>query len=168
MNSSPVKTIILFFIALIILGTALLCLPFARQDNAAFSVLTCLFTATSAVCVTGLSVVSIGEYFTQFGQIIILLLLQIGGLGYMLVSTSLGLLLGKMALKDRKIMQELFDISSFNELFKLLKKAVFVVLSIELLGAIILTIGFLKDFSFLLNNFCANRARVMRPSCLHR
>ena len=110
MNGSPVKTIILFFIALIILGTALLCLPFARQDNAAFSVLTCLFTATSAVCVTGLSVVSIGEYFTQFGQIVILLLLQIGGLGYMLVSTSLGLLLGKMALKDRKIMQELFII----------------------------------------------------------
>lgn len=66
----------------------------------------------------------------------------------MLVSTGLGLLLGKMALKDRKIMQELFDISSFSELFKLLKKAVFVVLSIELLGAIILTIGFLKDFSF--------------------
>ncbi|MBQ1609916.1 MAG: hypothetical protein II090_03210 [Elusimicrobia bacterium] len=146
MNGSPVKTIILFFIALIILGTALLCLPFARQDSAAFSVLTCLFTATSAVCVTGLTVVDIGTYFTQFGQIIILLLLQIGGLGYMLVSTGLGLLIGKMALKDRKIMQELFDISSFSELFKLLKKAVLIVLNIELLGAIVLTFGFMKDF----------------------
>ena len=146
MKNSPVKTIILFFIALIILGTALLCLPFARQDSAAFSVLTCLFTATSAVCVTGLTVVDIGTYFTQFGQIIILLLLQIGGLGYMLVSTGLGLLIGKMALKDRKIMQELFDISSFSELFKLLKKAVLIVLNIELLGAIVLTFGFMKDF----------------------
>ena len=107
MNGSPVKTIILFFIALIILGTALLCLPFARQDNAVFSVLSCLFTATSAVCVTGLTVVDIGTYFTLFGQIVILLLLQIGGLGYMLVSTGLGLLLGKMALKDRKIMRKI-------------------------------------------------------------
>lgn len=143
---SPVKTIIIFFIALILFGTALLCLPFAKQDNVAFSLITCLFTATSAVCVTGLSVVNIGDYFTNFGQIVILLLLQIGGLGYMLVSTSLGLLLGKMALKDRKIMQELFDISSFNELFKLLKKAVLVVLCIEFVGAVVLTIGFLKDF----------------------
>lgn len=154
MNVSPVKTIILFFIVMIFLGTALLCLPFAKQDSAVFSVLTCLFTATSAVCVTGLSVVDIGTYFTAFGQIVILLLLQIGGLGYMLVSTSLGLLLGKMALKDRKIMQELFDISSFNELFKLLKKAVLVVLGIEFVGATILTIGFLKDFSLGKSIYC--------------
>ena len=147
MNVSPVKTIIIFFIALILLGTVFLCLPFAKQDNAKFSLITCLFTATSAVCVTGLSVVSIRDYFTNFGQIVILFLLQIGGLGYMLVSTGLGLLLGKMALKDRKIMQELFDISSFNELFRLLKKAVLIVLCIELIGAVILTIGFLKDFN---------------------
>jgi trk system potassium uptake protein TrkH len=145
MNVSPVKTIIIFFIALILLGTVLLCLPFAKQEYADFSLLTCLFTATSAVCVTGLSVVNVGEYFTGFGQIVILLLLQIGGLGYMLVSTGLGLLLGKMALKDRKIMQELFDISSFNGLFKLLKKAVLIVLCIEFVGAIVLTIGFLKE-----------------------
>ena len=147
MNVSPVKTIIIFFIALILLGTVFLCLPFAKQDNAKFSLITCLFTATSAVCVTGLSVVNIRDYFTNFGQIVILFLLQIGGLGYMLVSTGLGLLLGKMALKDRKIMQELFDISSFNELFRLLKKAVLIVLCIELIGAVILTIGFLKDFN---------------------
>lgn len=147
MKDSPVKTIIIFFIALILLGTVFLCLPFAKQDNAKFSLITCLFTATSAVCVTGLSVVSIRDYFTNFGQIVILFLLQIGGLGYMLVSTGLGLLLGKMALKDRKIMQELFDISSFNELFRLLKKAVLIVLCIELIGAVILTIGFLKDFN---------------------
>ena len=55
MNVSPVKTIIIFFIALILLGTVLLCLPFAKQEYADFSLLTCLFTATSAVCVTGLS-----------------------------------------------------------------------------------------------------------------
>ena len=105
MKSSPVKTIILFFIALILVGTALLCLPFARHDNAVFSFISCLFTATSAVCVTGLSVVDIGTYFNMFGQIIILALVQIGGLGYMLVSTGIGLILGKMALKDRQILR---------------------------------------------------------------
>lgn len=147
MKSSPVKTIILFFIALILAGTALLCLPFARHDNAVFSFINCLFTATSAVCVTGLSVVDIGTYFNTFGQIIILALVQIGGLGYMLVSTGIGLILGKMALKDRQIMQEIFDISSFDELFKLLKKAVFVVLSIELIGAAVFAFSFAKTYS---------------------
>ncbi len=87
MNSSPIKTIILFFAALICLGTFLLCLPVALQDGAEVSVVTALFTATSAVCVTGLSVVSIGTHFSEFGQIVILCLLQIGCLGYMLVST---------------------------------------------------------------------------------
>ena len=147
MKSSPVKTIILFFIALILVGTALLCLPFARHDNAVFSFISCLFTATSAVCVTGLSVVDIGTYFNIFGQIIILALVQIGGLGYMLVSTGIGLILGKMALKDRQIMQEIFDISSFDELFKLLKKAVFVVLFIEMIGAAVFAFSFAKTYS---------------------
>lgn len=146
MKFSPVKTIILFFIALILVGTALLCLPFARHDNAVFSFISCLFTATSAVCVTGLSVVDVGSYFNTFGQIIILALVQIGGLGYMLVSTGLGLILGKMALKDRQIMQELFDISSFDELFKLLKKAVAVVLCIEMIGAAFFAFSFAKIY----------------------
>lgn len=146
MKASPLKTIILFFIALILFGTVLLCLPFSRQDNAVLSILSCLFTATSAVCVTGLSVVDIGTYYSIFGQWIVLLLIQLGGLGYMLVSTGLGLLLGKVALKDRKIMQELFDINSFDDLFKLLKKAVLVVFGIELIGAIILTFIFMETF----------------------
>jgi len=146
MNSSPVRAIILFFTAVILIGTLLLCLPFSRQSGAVFSVLTCLFTATSAVCVTGLSVVDIGTYYTTFGQWVILFLIQVGGLGYMLVSTGIGILLGKIALKDRKIMQELFDISSFNELFKLLTKIILISLGIELAGAVVLTFIFLKTY----------------------
>lgn len=146
MKYSPVKTIIFFFIVLTLVGTALLCLPFARQSSAVFSFITCLFTATSAVCVTGLSVVNVGTYFSTFGQWVILILIQVGGLGYMLVSTGLGLILGKMALKDRKIMQEIFDISSFDDLFKLLRKAVLVVFGIEFIGAAVLTFVFLREF----------------------
>lgn len=144
-SSSPLRTIVLFFTGLIVLGTVLLCLPFARTGDT-LSIITCLFTATSAVCVTGLVVVDTGTYFSTFGQIIILCLIQIGGFGYMVVSTGLGLLLGKMALKDRKIMQELFDIKSFNDLLKLFKKAIILVLLIELAGAVFLTFEFLNKY----------------------
>jgi trk system potassium uptake protein TrkH len=145
-SSSPVRTIILFFTGLIILGTILLCLPFSRTVND-FSFLTCLFTATSAVCVTGLAAVDTGTYFSYFGQIIILCLIQIGGFGYMIVSTGLGVLIGKMTLKDRKIMQEIFDIKSFHDLLKLLKKAIILVLLIEFAGALFLTFEFLGKYS---------------------
>ncbi len=149
MNYSPAKTLILFFLGLITAGTVLLSLPVARNPQFEFSLLTNLFTATSASCVTGLSVVPIGEFFSLFGQTVIMLLMQLGGLGYMFVSTVVTLLIGKMALKDRRMMQELFDISSFNDLKKLLTKAVAFVLTIELIGAIILTFVFMREFSFL-------------------
>jgi trk system potassium uptake protein TrkH len=148
MKFSPAKTLILFFLGLIATGTALLSLP-AAHSFSRFSFITNLFTAVSAVCVTGLSVVNISEYYSTFGQIVILALTQLGGLGYMFVSTVITLLLGKMALKDRRIMQELFDVSSFNGLKYLLSKAIIFVLGIELIGAIALTLIFLKDFSFL-------------------
>jgi trk system potassium uptake protein TrkH len=148
MKFSPAKTLILFFLGLMASGTALLSLPVAHSFSR-FSFITNLFTAVSAVCVTGLSVVNIGEYYSTFGQIVILALTQLGGLGYMFVSTVITLLLGKMALKDRRIMQELFDVSSFNGLKYLLSKAIIFVLWIELIGAVVLALIFLKDFSFL-------------------
>ncbi|MDR1696262.1 MAG: hypothetical protein LBR69_06525 [Endomicrobium sp.] len=149
MNYSPAKTLILFFLALITAGTALLLLPVSRNPGFDFSVLTCLFTSVSAVSVTGLSVVSIGEYFSLFGQIVILFLMQIGGLGYMFVSTAATLLIGKMALKDRRMMQEIFDISSFSDLKRLLYKAMFFIFAIEFAGTVILTAFFAGHFSFL-------------------
>jgi trk system potassium uptake protein TrkH len=148
MNYSPTKTLILFFLGLIITGVLLLSLPVARS-SAGFSFVTNLFTSVSAVCVTGLSVVNIGEYYSTFGQIVILILVQLGGVGYMFVSTFTMLLFGKIDLKGRRIMQDVFDISSFSSLKKLLSKAVFFVLVIEFTGAVILTFIFLRSFSFL-------------------
>ncbi|OEG71114.1 hypothetical protein ATZ36_16285 [Candidatus Endomicrobiellum trichonymphae] len=148
MNYSPTKTLILFFLGLIIAGVLLLSLPAARSSGS-FSFVTSLFTSVSAVCVTGLSVVNIGEYYSTFGQIVILILVQLGGIGYMFVSTFITLLFGKIALKDRRIMQDIFDISSFSGLKKLLSKAIFFALAIEFTGAIILTFIFLRSFSFL-------------------
>ncbi|MDR2818339.1 MAG: hypothetical protein LBB37_02740, partial [Endomicrobium sp.] len=148
MKFSPAKTLILFFLGLIVAGAALLSLPASNSFNK-FSFITNLFTSVSAVCVTGLSVVDIGEYYSTFGQSIILILIQLGGLGYMFVSTVITLLLGKVALKDRRIMQELFDVSSFKGLKYLLSKAIIFVLGIEFVGAVVLTLIFLRDFSFL-------------------
>jgi trk system potassium uptake protein TrkH len=148
MNNSPAKTTVLFFLALIAAGFALLSLPVSRADGEEFCALTNLFTAVSASCITGLSVVNIGTYFSFFGQLVILALMQLGGLGYMLVATAAALLLGRIALKDRRAMQELFDISSFADLKKITFKAVVFVFAIEAAGAVVLTAVFLKDFSF--------------------
>lgn len=148
MNYSPARTLILFFLGLIVVGVLLLSLPAARS-SAGFSFITSLFTSVSAVCVTGLSVVNIDEYYSTFGQVVILILVQLGGVGYMFVSIFFALLFGKIALKDRRIMQDIFDISSFSGLKELLLKAVFFVLVIEFTGAVVLTFIFSHSFSFL-------------------
>ncbi|MDR3243430.1 MAG: Trk family potassium uptake protein [Elusimicrobiota bacterium] len=148
MNYSPAKTLILFFLSLICIGTILLSIPISLNKSQEFSILANLFTAVSAVCVTGLSVVSIGSYYTLFGQSVIIVLMEAGALGYMFVSTVAALLLGRMALKDRRIMQELFDITSFKDLKKLLIKAIFFVLAVEGVGVFILTLLYMRHFSF--------------------
>lgn len=149
MNYSPAKTLLLFFLGLITIGTIILSLPISLKTDADFSLMINIFTATSAVCVTGLTLVPINEYFSGFGQTVIILLVQFGGMGYMFVSTVVTLLIGKMALKDRRIMKEMFDITSYKDLKKLLIKAVIFVLTIEAAGALLLTFGFMGEHSFL-------------------
>lgn len=104
------RTICLGFIAVITLGTILLILPFSTSTGDLGNPLVALFTTTSAVCVTGLVVVDTGTYFSFWGQAIIALLIQIGGLGYMTTSTFLMLLLGrKFDLMQKFAIQESFD-----------------------------------------------------------
>lgn len=104
------RTICLGFIAVITVGTLLLMLPFATNDGSWNNPLVALFTSTSAVCVTGLIVVDTGSYFSFWGQLIILLLIQVGGLGYMTTTTFLILLLGRRCdLRQKLAIQESFD-----------------------------------------------------------
>ncbi|MEL4894166.1 TrkH family potassium uptake protein [Crocosphaera sp. Alani8] len=104
------RTICIGFLAVIAIGTLLLMLPFATQDGNWNNPLVALFTATSAVCVTGLIVVDTGSYFSFWGQLIILLLIQVGGLGYMTTTTFLILLLGRrFDLRQKLAIQESFD-----------------------------------------------------------
>ena len=89
------RTICLGFLTVITIGTLLLLMPFATIDGTWNDPIVALFTSTSAVCVTGLIVVDTGSYFSFWGQIIILFLISIGGLGYMMITTFLMLLMGK-------------------------------------------------------------------------
>lgn len=104
------RTICLGFLAVIAVGTILLIMPFATSTGSWNSFIVALFTSTSAVCVTGLAVVDTGNYFSFWGQLIILLLIQIGGFGYMMTTTFLLLLLGrKFDLSQKFAIKESFD-----------------------------------------------------------
>ncbi len=104
---SPPKILVAGFAAVILAGAGLLCLPFASASGQAGDFLTALFTATSAVCVTGLVVVDTGTHWSFWGQLIILILIQIGGLGFMTMATLFFLLMGKrIGLKERMLIRE--------------------------------------------------------------
>ncbi len=104
------RTICLGFLAVIVIGTILLMTPLATETGEWNNLITALFTSTSAVCVTGLIVVDTGSYYSFVGELIILCLIQIGGLGYMTTTTFLILLIGKKFDFSQKIaISESFD-----------------------------------------------------------
>jgi len=104
---TPTQIIVIGFASMILIGTLLLNMPMASRNGQPVGLINALFTATSSVCVTGLVVVDTGTYWTAFGQVVILLLIQIGGLGFMTMSTLLSLLLGRrITLKERLLIQE--------------------------------------------------------------
>ncbi len=101
------QVIILGFFSVIILGALLLMLPFATQDGISTSFADTLFTSTSAVCVTGLVIHDTATYWSLFGQAIILLLIQIGGIGVVTVAVSIAAAVGrKIGIMQRSTMQE--------------------------------------------------------------
>ncbi len=134
----PPVTLVLGFATLIVVGTAALLLPVsARGDRS--DPLTALFTATSAVCVTGLVVVDTGTYWSPFGQAVILLLMELGGLGYVIGVTALSLIWGgRMSLRQRVIVQETGSALRLGGQGGLVRRAVLLALAGEAVGALIL------------------------------
>ncbi|MDZ4121463.1 MAG: TrkH family potassium uptake protein, partial [Candidatus Cloacimonadaceae bacterium] len=131
----------------IMVGSVFLMLPAASTANKVTPFFDALFTATSATCVTGLIVHDTGSYFTIFGQLVILALIQIGGLGIMTISTAFALILGqRLTLKLENIMQNVVGGTTTLNLFQLLKNIVIVTLLIELVGAAFLFVGFSADY----------------------
>ncbi|NLJ84252.1 MAG: Trk family potassium uptake protein [Halanaerobiaceae bacterium] len=144
---NPAQFLVIAYLAVISVGTLLLLLPVATTGEGSLTFMDALFTASSATCVTGLMVVEFGRAFTVFGQIIIMVLLQIGGIGIMTFSTIIALLLGrKIGLKERLLLKDDLDNIKMAGLVKLVKHVIFLTFTIEGLAAIPLFISFIKDY----------------------
>ena len=143
----PTQVIILGFFMLIVLGAILLSLPIATVSDEGISLLDAFFTSTSAVCVTGLVVVDTGTAFTLFGQIVILILIQIGGLGFMTITSFVFILVGKrITLSERIIIREALNEFNLSGLVKMILKILTVTFATELLGAAVLATRFVPMF----------------------
>lgn len=138
---TPTQILALGFIGLIILGALILTLPYATTDGQGTSWINALFTATSAVCVTGLVVVDTGTYYSTFGQLVILTLIEIGGLGFMTFATLFAIIMGrKITLKERILLQEALNQVSMEGIVRLTKYVIQLAFAIQGLGAILLTL----------------------------
>ncbi|WP_246627982.1 TrkH family potassium uptake protein [Paenibacillus oenotherae] len=134
------------FALIILLGGLLLSLPFASRDGTSTAFIDALFTATSATCVTGLVTVDTGSHYSVAGQIIILILIQIGGLGFMTMATLFALVLRKrISLKERLILQEAMNQSSMEGIVRLIRKVVLYAFVIEFVGAALFAIRWSFD-----------------------
>jgi len=144
---NPSHFLILWFIILILTGATLLNLPFSSIDGKSIGFIDALFTSSSAVCVTGLTVVNTAAHWTIFGKVIILILIQIGGLGIMTMATLIAFLLGKrITLKDRLLIREELNATTLQGIVLLTKRVLIMTLSIEAIGAIFLSLTFTKEF----------------------
>lgn len=143
------RTICLGFIAVITLGALLLLMPFSTSDGTWSDPITALFTSTSAVCVTGLSVVDVGKYYSFWGQLCLVFLVQIGGLGYMTATTFLLILIGRrFGLKDKIALQQSLDKSGLDGVVQLVQSILATTILFELTGVFLLMLVFVPQFGF--------------------
>ena len=146
---STSQIIILGFAATILFGSFLLMLPFATQDGLGASFSDALFTATSAVCVTGLIVHDTATYWTTFGQVVIITLIQIGGMGVITVAVGLTVISGrKITLKQRSTIQEAISAHQLGGVVRLTGFTIKMTILFELIGAMVMFPTFYKEFGF--------------------
>ncbi len=145
----PEQVMAIGFLLIILLGGLLLALPMAAQSGTSIGLGNGLFTATSAVCVTGLVTVDTGTTFTLFGQIVLLCLIQVGGLGFMIFATLIMAALGRrITLQDRVLIRESLSASTLSGLVQLTGWYGLLALSIEGAGAALLAIRFVPAFGW--------------------
>ncbi len=141
--------IVFGFAVIILMGGILLNLPIASRNGESVGFVNSIFTATSAVCVTGLVIVDTGTHWTVFGQLIIILLIQIGGLGFMTMSTLFALIVGRrITLKERLLIQESLNQFDLEGLVRLTKRIIIATFTIELIGAFLFSLVFVPEFGF--------------------
>ena len=145
---SPSQIIPLSFFAMILLGTLLLMLPFATRDGRGADLETALFTATSASCVTGLVLQDTAQYWTLFGQIVILCLIQVGGMGIVTMAVIISMFSGrKIGLKERWVMQESISAPQVGGIVRMTGMILKVTLAVELAGAALLALSFCRTMN---------------------
>lgn len=143
------QMIIFGFLAAILLGSILLMLPFATRSGETTTYIDALFTATTSICVTGLTTVNTLSHWTPFGHFVILLLIQFGGLGVITFTTSILLMMRKrITLKERLLIQEAYNLDTLRGLVRLTIKIVKGTLIVEGIGAIFYSIKFIPRFGF--------------------
>lgn len=144
---SSVQLIVLFYLVAVIVSTAMLSLPIAHRPNVEWYFVDALFTAVSAISVTGLTVVSTADTFSVVGYLILVFILQFGGIGIMTLGTFIWLLFGKkIGLKDRQLIMTDQNRSTFSGLVQLMRQILVIIITIELIGAVILGLHFLQYF----------------------
>ncbi len=143
----PAQVLALGFFGVILLGAIILNTPFVTNTGEVVGFENALFTSTSAVCVTGLVVVDTGTYWNAYGQAIILILIQIGGLGFMTMATLFAMIIGKrISLKGRIMMQESLNYSDISGVIRLTKSIVIMTFVTEAIGAFLLSRHFIEEF----------------------
>lgn len=151
-DNPPVFVLFSFFLTIFV-GALLLMLPASTVQGKETTLIDALFTSTSATCVTGLIVYDTGTHFTLFGQFIILLLIQIGGLGIMTISSAFAIMMGqRLSLKSENLIQNVVGESNKLDMISLVKNILLVTIIFELIGAVILY------FTFMLNMYSPNKA----------
>ena len=143
----PALVLVIGFAVVIVIGTGLLMLPLSSADGSWTRPFDALFTATSAVCVTGLAVLDTGRHWSGFGHAVIMALIQVGGFGFMTGSTLLlFLLLGRRTgLRDRILVQESTGVPELGGVTTLVKRIAVFTLVIEVVGAAVLMVAFVAD-----------------------
>ncbi|MNM23450.1 Ktr system potassium uptake protein B [compost metagenome] len=146
---SPPQILVIGFALIIMIGALLLMLPVSHTQGQGISFLDAVFTATSAVCVTGLVVHDTGTFFSIFGQVVIMVLIQIGGLGFMTMATLFALVFRRrISLRERLVLQEAMNQSSMEGIVRLIRSVLIYSLVIEGGAAILLTIRWAFDMPF--------------------
>lgn len=144
---NPTRIIALSFAGIILLGTLLLMLPIASRDGASCSLIKALFTATSATCVTGLVLADTWTQWSAFGQVVIITLIEIGGLGFMsAASVVIFMFRRKIGLRQRMIMAQAISVDDMQSVVKLQKWVILGSVTIQACGALILFFRFLPEY----------------------
>jgi trk system potassium uptake protein TrkH len=145
----PATLVLISFLVTIVVGTVMLKIPFSTKAGW-ISWIDAVFTATSAICVTGLNVVDTESCFTIPGQCLILILIQIGGLGVMTISVTMFHWIGRsISIRQRMAIQDLYAHTPREDIFKLIKSIFLVTIGVEAFGAVLLTIHFYHEFPFI-------------------